>query len=158
MWTIDQLPIGDRRLGDAALGHEVGQIGDSCAAVEAIVSFLGVARQVLGADPMVGVVEPNLQVGKQHLADPYEPPEVLAFNLVEGVVAIGAVKSGIALRPTQPGQCLNECSPLPIRSVLETPTSRAPRRPHAPQPMRQAYPHCGNTIRKAFPALAGDWY
>ncbi len=38
-------------MGHGALEHEVGQVSDACAAVEAVVLFPGIARQVLGADP-----------------------------------------------------------------------------------------------------------
>ncbi len=65
--------------------------------VEAVVPFPGVARQVLGADPVVGTVEPSLEVGKQDMDDRHEAFGVLAFALDERVVAIGAVKSGVTL-------------------------------------------------------------
>ena len=48
--TVDQLPVGDGRSGHGALEHEVGQVGDPCAPVEAVVPVPGVARRVLGAD------------------------------------------------------------------------------------------------------------
>ncbi len=56
--------------------------------LQAVVPFPGAARQVFGAEPVVGAVEPSLDVGKQDMDDRHEPLGVLAFALDDGVVPI----------------------------------------------------------------------
>ena len=63
MHAVDQLSVCDGWPFDGAAYDEVGEFVDPSAAVEAIVPFAEVARQVLGPDAVVSAVEPGLEVG-----------------------------------------------------------------------------------------------
>ncbi len=62
--TVDELAVCDGPAVDRSAQHEVGQLGDPAAAVEAVGPLRGVPRQVLGADPMEGTVQPRLDAGR----------------------------------------------------------------------------------------------
>ncbi len=82
--------------------------------LQAVVPFPGVARQVLGAEPVVGAVEPGLHVGKQDMDDRHEPLGVLAFALGDGVVPIGAREVRRARKAGEQGPQPRQCEPEPV--------------------------------------------
>ena len=96
MHTVDEFPVGDGRPGHGAVQDEIDHLGESFAAVETIVPFPDVARQMLGADPVVGAVEPGLHVGKQDVDDRRQVFRVLPLALDDRVVVIGVAKPAIA--------------------------------------------------------------
>ena len=69
MSAVDELAVGDGWSGGGSPEQEVGEIGDAPAAIEAVVPFARVARQVLGADAVKGAVEPSLHVAEQDVDD-----------------------------------------------------------------------------------------
>ena len=52
---------------------------------------------MLGADTVVGAVEPSLHVGKQDTDNRHEALSVCAIAVEDRVLPVGAVKPGIAL-------------------------------------------------------------
>jgi hypothetical protein len=58
--AVDELAVGDGWPGVRSAEQEIGEIDDASAAIEAVVPFSRIARQMLGADAVEGAVEPGL--------------------------------------------------------------------------------------------------
>jgi hypothetical protein len=67
--AVDELAVGDGWPGGRSAEQEIGQIGDASAAIEAVVPLARIARQMLGADAVVGAGEPGFDVAEQGMDD-----------------------------------------------------------------------------------------
>ncbi len=102
----------------------------------------------MALSPVVGAVEPSLQVGKQDMDDRHGPLGVLAFALDDGVVPIGAVKSGVTLEIVA-----DEASSRPNRGAHEAAQLNPPQAPGDALSLHLRREHNKNI--RLFPALTG---